>query len=338
MSIMNDTEMYVLIFDPDPSDDFIIGRGNAIRELRSRLLKRRNLKDLILTVSGVCEAFCDPFSMPDTIVRDVQLAIERTEGTVLPGSRRLELGVCAVAAVIQSMASERPPVTADRWSVPDVIAGCAWSGLSFLPNCSAPKIEVLRRHAIHTARDRICTTGPAARVRHDVSSTNMFKGMSPSRNAYASAVRSIADLQINATLDREEIDVLRWVTNRVSVVHGKKLTSLSLESRVITSGLELGAITRVPPVQAHRNQLSCHSGQGDPLSLTELLERLGDDRIKIAQSLSGSSLLKKASVVFPLLSSICSGQASGPGSALRRPLEEWGVRALFEQSLVQTSV
>ena len=88
-------------------EDLIVARGNAIREFRSRLLKRRNLNDLILMVNDVCEAFGDPSAMPDSVVRDVQLAVKKTEGTVLPNNRRLELGVCAVAGVIQSMAYEK---------------------------------------------------------------------------------------------------------------------------------------------------------------------------------------------------------------------------------------
>ena len=326
---------YTRIFDPVPQDEVVAKHEEAIKELRTRLLKRRKIPELMATVSGLCEVFCDPPSVSDDVAQQVEDAIKKTDGSFLREGRSLELGVCAIAAANQSVASGREAENWEGWSVSDVVAGCVWSAVSFLPNCNGRKLEALRRWTIELARRRFWATGSAARGRYEVAPAKEFGRVSPSRDAYAAAVGAIRQLEINAILDKEEKDVLRWMMNGMSGIHDKPLQSLSSESRAITAGVEIGAFTPVPPTLFHRSHLLCGLEEKEPLSLAELLGKLGDECVQIAESLIDKSVFRKAPLVFPLMSAICSRDSTGPGADLARPLSEWGSRALLERVLLQ---
>ena len=324
----------VRIFDPAPEDEFVVEREKAIREFRSRLLKRRSVPELMVTLNGLCEVFCDPSSIPGDVAGQVEDAFRKIDGSFTRDERNLELGVCGIAAVNQSITSSKGTENWEGWNISDVLAGCVWSALSFLPICQERKLNALRRSTIGIARHRFCATGSAARVRYDVSAANGLARVSANRDAYTAAVRATRELQINAILDKEEIDVLRWVLDGMSRIHHKPLRLLSSESRAITAGVEIGALTQVPPTQFHRSHLLFGVSENVSLPLAELLETLGDKRVEIAKSLIDKSTFRKSPLVFPLLSAICSGDATGPGADLSRPLSEWGYRALLERVLV----
>ena len=324
---------YARMFDPDPDEDFIVRRAEAIKDLRGRLLKRRRIPELITTVSGMCEVFLDPSAIPDSIRHQVEDVIEKNDGSFVAKDRNLEVGLCAIAAINQSIASGIEVEKWKGWSVSDVLAGCVWSALSFLPQCNGRKLDALRKWTIQNARDRLHAKSAAARQRYQVSAAKEFGGRPVDQNSYAAAVDAIKELQINAMLDKEEIELLRWVMAGKSHIYSKQLASLSSENRPVTAGVEIGGITQAPPSVSHRDYLLCGLGEREPLSLGDLLGALGEGRVRIANSFIEKSLLKEAQVVFPLLSGICCGEATSPGADLPRPLSEWGARALLEHAL-----
>ena len=324
----------VRIFDPVPQDEFVVEREEVIKELRSRLLRRRSVPQLMVTLSGLCEVFCGASSIPGEVAVQVEDAFRKIDGAFPRSGRNLELGVCGIAAVNQAITSGRGADKWDGWSAPDVIAGCVWSALSFLPSCQERKLDALRRCTIGIARQRFCATGLSARVRYDVPAAKELDRRSSSRGAYTAAVDAIGQLQINAILDREEIDVLRWVLDGRSSIHNKPLRLLSSVSRVITAGVEIGALTQAPPTKFHRSRLVFGDPENLSVSLSELLDTLGGERFNVAESLMDRSVICKSPLVFPMLSAICSGDATQPGADVARPLSEWGSRALLERILV----
>ena len=328
------TTDYVRIFDPLPQHEFVVEHEQMIKELRTRLLKRRSIPELMIALSGLCELFCDPWSIPGDVARQFEDAFRKIDASFLRDGRDFELGVCAIAAVNQSIASGREIKSWEGWSVSDVLAGCVWSALSFLPICHGTKLEALRRFTIGIARHRVWTTSSAARVRNDVSAAKELGRLGAGRDAYTAAVRAVRELELNAIVDKDEISVLRWVLEGVSGIHNKPLESLSSECRAITAGVEIGALSQVSPTRFHRSHLLCGIVDSDPLPLTDLLVRLGEERGQIAVSLVDNPVFQRAPLLFPLLSAICSGDASGPGADLARPLSEWGSRALLERVLV----
>ncbi len=324
----------VRIFEPDPDDAFVTERRAAIRELGNRLSRRQNISGRIATVNGVCGVFRDPSSIPDSLATQIEGAIKKKSASFARDGRDLELGVCATAAVVQLINSGKN--VRNGWSAADMLAASLWSALSFLPTCNASKLESFRKLAVGAARGRTLSVSLAARVRHDVPELEAFDAAKTTPEDFASeAAQTIDELRINAAFDREEIDVLRWGLGGVSEIFGRPLHLLSPATRVITTGVEIGAFMQALPTQSHRNLALRDLEETNLLPLPELLVALGDGRVKISDSFEDEPLIDQAPLVFPLLSAIRSGKGNGLGAALPRSLSEWGARALLEHALLR---
>ena len=324
----------VRIFEPEPDDDFVTKRTEAIRDLKKWFLKRRNILDLTVLGSGSCQVFSDSPSMPDAIATQVEAAIKKQSAAFVQDDRDLEMGVCAAAAVVQAIESRGK--AQDALSVADVLAVALWSSLSFLPACNAPKLEEFRALAVAAARERILNTSLETRVRHAVPGFGAFGGAEAASEAFASATAPTVDaLRLNADLDREEIDLLWWVLGGVSEIFKRPLQALSPEVRAVTTGIEIGARMSALPTQSHRNLVLRGIEEADPLPLPKLLEALGEDRLVVAGSVKDESLIDGAPLIFPLLAAVRSGEGTGRSADVPRRLSEWGARALFERAVLR---
>ena len=325
----------VRIFEPDPDDDFVTKRKLAINNLRTQFLKKRTTSALRAIGSGVCEVFRESPSLPDALATQIEAAIRKQSASFVQDDRGLEMGVCATAAVVLSFNSNRKAQNGG-WSASDILAVALWSALSFLPPCNAPKLETFRVQAVDAARKRILNTGLETRARHAVPKLGVTGDKWATWEAFAGTTAAIVDaLRINATLDREEIDLLWWVLGGTSNIFGRPCQSLSPEARAVTTGVEIGALMRALPTQSHRNLALRGLEELDSLPLPELLEALGEDRLVVAATFKDKSLIDEAPLVFPLLSAICSGEGTGLGADLPRSLSEWGARALLERAVLQ---
>ena len=162
----------VRIFEPEPDDDFVLKRVAVIRDLRARYLKTRTISKLMAIGSGVCEVFRDSPSIPDDLAAQIEVAIKKQSPSFVQDGRDLEMGVCAAAAVVQSVNSSGK--AQDGFPASDVLAVALWSAVSFLPPCNAPKFEEFRELAIEAARNRILTASLKNRARHDVPAFGVF--------------------------------------------------------------------------------------------------------------------------------------------------------------------
>ena len=324
----------VRIFDPEPNDDLVTKREAAINHLRTQFLRRRSVPDLMAIGSEICGVFRDSPSIPDALADQVEAAIKKSSRSFVRDDRDLEMGVCAAAAVVHSVNSGAK--TRQAGTVSDILAVALWSALKFMPVCTEPKLEEFRAMAIDAARNRILNAGLETRSRHSVPKLGTLQDGELSDEAIASAIEPpLNALQINADLDREEIDILWWVLGGVSNILERPLQSLPTEVRVVITGVEIGALMRALPTQSHRNLALRGLDETDPLPLPNILRALGEDRPKIAAAFQEESLIDHAPLVFPLLAAVRSGEATGPGADVARPLSEWGARALLERAVLR---
>ena len=334
-----DIEKCVLIFDPDPHDDLVMERCEEIRDLRRRLLRTRRASKLVAICNDVCSVFCDPLKASDVVSKMVKDALIKRGDVPEQHGRELELGVCGVEAVVQSMISERSSYRSVGWSVVDLLASCLWSALSFLPTLGGTKLEAFRKRAVETARARAIAGSEAGRIRPAVPPLVPFDAASFEPTDYAAAAaRTVDALKRNASVDREEIDVLRWVLRGKSGLVERPLRSLSSEVRVVASGVEIGALMRAPPARSHRDLIVPGVEGTQRLRLAQLLEELGEARRAITASFREGTIIQQAPLVFPLMSALCSREdPKGRGSEVPRSLSEWGARALIEVALLRQS-
>ena len=324
----------VRIFEPEPDDDFVIKREAVIKDLRARFLKIKTISKLMTIVSGACEVFRDSSSIPDNLATQIEDAIKKKSPSFVKDGRDLEMAVCAAMAVVQSINSSGK--SRDGFHSSDVLAVALWSAASFLPTCNTQKIEEFRELAIDAARKRILKTSLESRERYNVPTFEVFDKEEITSEAIEQAITPTVDaLRTNAALDREEIDILWWVLGGTSKIFERPLQSLSPVVRAVTTGVEVGEHMRALPTQSHRNLAFRGLDDVDKVSLPNLLEALGEDRLEIAASFKDESLLDDAPLVFPLLSAIRSGNGTGLGANLPRSLPEWCARALLERAVLR---
>ena len=320
----------VRIFEPEPDDDFVTKRESAIRDLRTNFLKKKQISELMAIGSGVCEVFLDSPSIPNVLANPIEAAIKKHSPSFVKDDHHLEMGVCAAAAVVQSVSLGVKP--RQGWMASDVLAVSLWSALSFMPACKMPKLEEFRALAIDAARNRILKTSLETRVRYSVPKIGLLGDGELSQEAIASAINA---LENNAALDREELDILWWTLPGMSSIFNRPLQSLPPEVRAVTAGIEIGALMRALPTQSHRNLALRGLEEAGSVPLPKLLTALGEERLRIAASFQQESLVEMAPLVFPLLSAVRSGEATGTGADLPRPLSEWGARALLERTVLR---
>ena len=331
---MIDIAKCVRIFDPDPSDDFIAKREAAIKGLRTKFLKQRKVTGLMKLGSDVLGVFRYPPICPPANIDVIEDAIKRESVSFIREGRDLEMSVCAMVAVIQAIEGGgrvRGPMAAR-----DFLGVAAWSGASFLPPNSEPKLEQLRLEVVNAARNRILKSSLDTRQRYEVPDFGVFGDETVTVKAFKEATSTTVNaLRYNAALDREELDLLWWVLEKTSQILDRPLCKLSPESRAIATGLELGRLMRGLPSQSHRN-LSVRGIAGvEPLTLEMLVEALGEDRHPLSAAFADEEVIKEAPSIFPLINAMRTGESNLAGADVKRPLQEWCLRALLESSVVR---
>ena len=331
---MIDIAKCVRIFDPDPSDDLVAKREAAIKGLRTKFLKQRNVIGLMKLGSDVLGVFRDPPICPPANIDVIEDAIKKESVSFIREGRDLEMSVCAMAAVIQAIEVGRQAQV--RWAAADVLGVAAWSGASFLPPNSEPKLEQLRLEVVNAARNRILKSSLETRQRFEVPDFGMFANKTITNEAFKeSTFTTVNALRYNAALDREELDLLWWVLAKTSQILDQPLCKLSPKSRAIATGLELGRLMRGLPSQSHRN-LSVRGIAGvEPLTLEMLVEALGEDCHSLSAAFADEEVIKEAPSIFPLINALRTGESNLAGADVKRPLQEWCLRALLESSVVR---
>jgi hypothetical protein len=125
-------ERFTRVFSPDPNDEFIAKREKIVRNCRGRVLRKRNLLELVSMVDDTCRLFLDPTSKPSALTKSVELEIGKTVPSFRSSEHGLELGMCAAAGVVASVSHSGNVRPWGCWGVADVIAASLWSGLRAL--------------------------------------------------------------------------------------------------------------------------------------------------------------------------------------------------------------
>ena len=332
---MIDIAKCVRIFDPDPSDDLVAKRKAAIKSLRTRFLKKRKVNSLMKLGSDVLGVFRDPPLCPQANIDVIEEAIKKESESFIREDRDLEMSVCTMAAVIQAI--EVGGQAQDCLAVADVLGVAVWSGASFLPPNSEPKLEQLRLEVVSAARNRILRSSLETRQRFEVPDFDMSGHKTVTVGALKEATfTTVKALTYNAALDREELDLLWWVLAKTSQFLDQPLCKLSPESRAIATGLELGQLMRGLPTQSHRNLSLRGIAEVEPLTLEKLVKALGDDRHSLLSAvISDEEVIEEAPSVFPLINALRTGKSNLACADVKRSLQEWCNRALLESSVVR---
>jgi len=265
----------------------------------------------------------------------VQTSVQKKAPSFLYDERPLDVGICSGMAMVSIL---NGVIDNDGWTTPDVYATALWSALSYQPILPDKRRENLRLEVLEKAvnfyaasaekvRERIDVPGPAKvdiTISEDIATNNFSEAITD----------TIEALRRNAALDREELDFLWWVQLGHSRLLKKQLSKIDEPVRIVTAGIEAAQLLRRLPCEVHREIVLRTLDQNPELDLEELLTVIGDERTVLSAAFTAEHILAHPTV-FPLLHALTTGELDQINPSLKRPVSEWGERALLEATFAK---
>lgn len=327
---MADLAKYVRIYDPSPEDDTVNKRQAAIKDAVVQLRKTADAPSLVKLGSAVAEAFATGVT-PDPIGSVVATAIKKHASAFVREERELEVAVITAVAAMELLEG---PDTGNIISRNDIVAATLWSALAYQSPSSDAKLEQLRQDLLAMASDRCLKRAEAGRKRTaapkeipaapDADVAQMSKSL-------VAATATLVALQTNASLDREELDVLWWAMGGRSPTVGKFYDILPPAVHGVVRGIELGILLRRLPARAHHSLALSRVPEVEPQTLNALIGELQGVTEALSEKIPARATVEASSAAFPLLKAILSGVAEEDGPA--KTGDEWCARALLEAGL-----
>lgn len=325
---MADLAKYMRIYDPSPADESVTKRKAAAKEVATQLRKTAGTANLVKLGASIARSFVSG-SVPDPLGASVAEAIKKHAPSFIREERELEVVVIAAAGVFEVLEGRDTTATVSR---NDILAAALWSALAGQAALAEPKIEQLRQDVLESARDwclRRAEDSRERRVFADIPAAGE-DDLGQVAKALAAATIAIQTLQHNAILDREELDIGWWAQGGRSPVLHRAYEGLEPSVRGVVRGMELGILMRRLPASAHHSLMLAGVAEVEPLTLSTLLERLGDHREPLAEKIPGRVVVDQCPEVFLLLTALASGAAEGEAEITG---DEWAARALLEAGL-----
>ena len=320
---MSDSDQYLLLCDPLPE-------GTA---------STQNWRRAVQGVAGLINdpRQSSPWEMAEILTRitvERRLASDQfaTKATAImarafptsSGRNDLFNCVCAMSAAIRALKNRRVsamPTVSRR----DSIAVALWSALSFQKPLTEPRLEDLRAEILNSARRAGLELARRTRIRWKPAN-----GESPDQENEA--------LRWNASLDREEIEVLRWTLADESKLLERPYRGVGRAATVaLARGLDLGLLLTRFPVFEHCELASWNVASGEEIDLGGLVDAVSEDRNALVAPFEGSSVIGACPTTFPLLTALRGGPRGQADGATGRSLVDWCGRALLESAIVRRS-
>ena len=335
---MTNIATHVRIFDPSPSDDLVTKRTKAVTTLSSGFGRKQSVLSTLQSANDLARATEVGGELSGTLASQIEKAVQQSAKAFIAKGQELEMTVCGLLAALHLL--DRTPLGTANVVNRDVMAIGLWSALSFQTPHSG-RLETLRSELLNKAQEFVLRKAMSSRHRLEVPDAELTPPAEYDPTKFRKALQTglnstIEALRKNAILDREEIDFLWWVLTDWSELLCQRFSnSNNPEATAVASGLEAGRLLRSLPVDAHYRLVLRHIGEIEPLSLVELLRALGIDRERLAETLKGNSVVGKFPVIFPLLTALQSGSATGANAEISRSLQDWAGRAFLESAAAQ---
>lgn len=333
---MNNISVHMRICAVSVSDSEVESRQAAAKSIATNWNKDTNPISINSTVADIALALNGDGIPSNELGNKIQIAIQKKSPSFLYEERPLDVGVCAGMALVSMLGGSH---SVSGWSILDVYATALWSALSYQPVLEDVRRENLRREVLAAADSWYVTSAKKARERIDVPEPSVLKIEIDEDNAATSnfesvMAKTIDALSRNAALDREELDFLWWAQLGRSRILKKQIADIAEPTRIIAAGIEGAKLLRRLPCDVHNEIILRSLEENQELNLAELLEEIGDDRALLNSEFINDNVLTQPTI-FPLLHALSTGETNQIGSSLKRPISEWGERALLEATFAQ---
>ena len=315
---MDTFDRHILICDAQPSEEEVEDWREVVSELAMGVMR-------INTPFGLFEVANDLAHMLEE--RDAgegalgQL-VARTLGDAESDGNRvvgdLRSCVCAMLGVRQALAGDGSPKRS-------VMAVATWTALSFKAPLREQRLDELKREIVANACWGTLRMAGHARRRHE-------EAVGHTRNG-TEMNRTIEGLRRNAALDREEIELLKWILADECRGLGLRFCDIGRsETAALAMGLELGQLLTVFPTVAHYRLGERFVKEEGLFDLKRLVEAIGDDRERLVGLCSNRAVVEACPSVFPLLTALSGGTVEGRDASSQWSLRDWWGRALLENA------
>lgn len=321
---MVDIAPHIRIFNNAPTDEFVTKRQAAIKEIAGKYFKQNFVPNLVSVANGVVCASCDGSELPAPLAGEVAASISKVSPSFVVEGNGLELSTCAMLAAIVAIETG---TKAGTLTAPDYLAAGIWSGLSWQLGTADVRLERLRQLLLDTARKHVLQAAEVARSRSAPAKPVALAEDNSNLKKVVENLRSTVEtLTSNATVDREEIDLLWWSIAGWSDVLGIKYSDAKAHAAAIALGLDGAKRLRRMPLDLHKSLVLRRVPEGDRLSLAQIVEALGDDRASLSVRFD-EPLVTANPYVFPILNMLVSGSTTGTGTL---SISDLAARTLLE--------
>lgn len=340
---MTDIAKHIRIFNPEPDDDFVNKRSEAVNAIVEAFTKNNAIDVLIKLGNDLTVGLQFPERLDKSVTEIVEREIKKQSASFVAEGEQLQIVTLALVAALQYLENNQQGVKTSL-TVPDVLGISLWSSLSFQqPMTEKAKFENLRCELLEASKKVVYSNAFSTRSRIEVPEFKKITVVDTTTpNDLASSVQKafssvVEPMRTNAVLDREEIDLLWWVLNDWSDIVGKKFSQLNQVQNAILSGLEVSNTLRRLPTEAHY-KLAAHSVRnGNLYDAGEILEQMGDLILPISEHLKKHTDIIVNSAIFPLSTILIAGTSDSDNAKTKRLLTEWCGRALLEGTMINMS-
>lgn len=317
------------------SDNDVESRKAAVKSLATLWGKQNKVASIVSLAADIAGALGGNGDPSQELGEQVQASIQKKAPAFLYDERPLDVGVCCGMAMISILSGT---VGNNGWTIPAIYAASLWSALSYQPALPDERREILRLEILDKAANYYAVSAEKVRERIHVPEpieVDITVEDDIVTNNFPEAIKdTIEALRRNAVLDREELDFLWWVQLGHSRLLKKQLSKIDEPVRIVTAGIEAAKILRRLPCEVHREIVLRTLEQNPELDLEELLSVIGDERTTLSAALTAEHILAHPTV-FPLLHALTTGEIDQINSSIKRPVSEWGERALLEATFAK---
>jgi hypothetical protein len=335
MGKMPDIARHVKIFDKNPSDELVTKRSSAIVLLTEQYKKLKTISDLLQLVEDILAGLESPrFELPPIRVDEIEAAIKVDSPAFDREDEELQMLVCMVLATLELIKTSTPGTV--LWTTHEAIAVGLWLGLSFQAPLTETRFESLRVELVQASQELISKSAETSRARTIVPDvaikmTDVADAAKVGAAINTGANKAVSVLRANASLDREELDLLWWALGDWSELQNQHYAQLSIAGTALTAGVEAARILRRLPAESHR-QLALRRVYGrECFTFAQLAVAMAESLDPIRMLYAGNAYVSSYPRTFKLFSSIVSGKSLGG----ERSLRDWGSRALLEAAVIR---
>jgi hypothetical protein len=323
---------YVRIFSVQPTDELVEKRGAAVEGLCKSYLAVETPLNALKLATGLVRGVRDG-KLPDALNKHAADIIAAHSPSFSIEDGELDALVCSLVATLKCL-SEMDSDGAG-FNAHDALACALSSGLDCQQPLAEARLEELRKEVLEAALAHLARRAKEIRERLEFPSFAVAEDDEGEDEEPLDTLRTAVDaLRWNAELDREEIDLLWWVLADWSSLLRAHFSRRNDLTGFVAGGLEMARKLRHLPAESHYQITLRFVPANSDCSLRGLVDATAADMDALRAGLEPlKRLVPEHPSVFPLLSSLISGQAAEAAEDAVHPYPTWVRRVLSEAVL-----